>query len=283
MSSSSFSRYTLTEKVITDRLKKGRGKGSGARYKPWILVSDLSSKGLSVRMRGHKTGRIHHLLSELEAKAFHEFENDGRVLDIREQYPLNRLETRTIAKRLGIYHPFDPKSDVDIVMTTDFLLDLQFDDGAINSVAVSCKYADDTEAIRFREKFEIERIYWNARSVQLVLLDERQVSRDRFNNLQAAHAHHDVDELLAPRPSYFEQGAEAMLEALRCGPPWAEVRQIWDGLAERGTVERRHCSNIFWHLVERGAVKFDLNRPFSARASLSQFQFITEDLNALRG
>lgn len=234
-------------------------------------------------MHGHKTGRIHHLLSDLEAKAFHVFERDDRVLDIREQYPLNRLKTRAIAEKLGFYHPFDPKSGVDIVMTTDFLLDLQLDDGAIVNVAVSCKYGDDTEAIRFKEKFEIERIYWQTNFTELVLFDESQINLDRFNNLQAAHAHHDVGELLAPRPSYFEQGAEAMLEALRRGPPWVEIRQIWDGLAERGTIERRHCSNIFWHLVERGAIKFDLNRPFSARASLSQFQFATGDLNALRG
>lgn len=44
----------------------GRGKSTGASYLPWLRVQDVPSKGLSTRVEGWKTGRIHHFLSCLE-------------------------------------------------------------------------------------------------------------------------------------------------------------------------------------------------------------------------
>ena len=41
-------------------LKEGRGQGTGADYKPWIYIHDFPSRGISARIPGRTTGRIHH-------------------------------------------------------------------------------------------------------------------------------------------------------------------------------------------------------------------------------
>jgi hypothetical protein len=63
---------------------RGRGKGTGARYLPWLRVQDVPSKGLSTRVEGWKTGRIHHFLSTLELIYYYIVEWSSIVTDIRE-------------------------------------------------------------------------------------------------------------------------------------------------------------------------------------------------------
>jgi ABC-type multidrug transport system fused ATPase/permease subunit len=71
----------------------------------------VASQGLASRIKGWKTGRVHHLLSELETSYFYLLEWSLSVLDIREQFPLLPLEeTLAIADQCGIAHPNDPRN-----------------------------------------------------------------------------------------------------------------------------------------------------------------------------
>ena len=97
--------YFLSEKLIEQRIKDGRGQGYGEKYQPWLRVQDVPSDGRSHRIFSHKTKRIHHLLSDLELATFLLFDWSESVLDIREQFPLIRDDTRIIAQREGIKHP----------------------------------------------------------------------------------------------------------------------------------------------------------------------------------
>jgi hypothetical protein len=101
-------------------LKEARGQGTGADYKPWIYIHDFPSRGVSARIPGGTTGRIHHLLSRQEEYYFYILDADPDVLDIREQFPLRLTETMEIARRLNVKHPW--KGDFPFVMTTDFLV-----------------------------------------------------------------------------------------------------------------------------------------------------------------
>ncbi len=84
-----------SEEKIERLEREGRGKGAGADYRPWIQVSDFSSLGKSRRVFSRKTGRVHHLLSDIEWHMFLLLEFSPRVLDIREQFPLPRSESST--------------------------------------------------------------------------------------------------------------------------------------------------------------------------------------------
>lgn len=57
--------------VYDQRIKEGRGQGYGLDYKPWLLIHDVPSLGLVTRAKGWKTGREHHLLSQLELEYFY--------------------------------------------------------------------------------------------------------------------------------------------------------------------------------------------------------------------
>jgi hypothetical protein len=128
-----------TEEKIEKRFADGFGQGVGADYKPWLTVGrSTPSLGTSNRSGGRTTGRVHHFLSDIERNAFLIYDWAASVVDIREQFPLDRGETRAIAEAMGVRHPIYPKSDVPVVMTTDFLLDTAVD-GRATQVARAVK------------------------------------------------------------------------------------------------------------------------------------------------
>jgi hypothetical protein len=59
---------------LTDVCPKGVEKALAANYQPWLRVQDVPSKGRIHRIKGCITGRVHHLLSDLEAKVFYTFD-----------------------------------------------------------------------------------------------------------------------------------------------------------------------------------------------------------------
>jgi hypothetical protein len=72
---------------------------------------------------------MHHLLSINEQFYFFNLEWSIIVIDIREQFPFLPLEsTLEIANHLGIKHPTDPVTQLPIVMTTGFLIDMSRDE-----------------------------------------------------------------------------------------------------------------------------------------------------------
>ena len=91
-----------TEKKIEQLQLEGYGAGIGADYKPWIEVTDFSSKGRSRRVASAKTGRVHHLFSDVEYGLFLAAEWSRSVVDIREQFPLDRGVTQTIAQQFDL-------------------------------------------------------------------------------------------------------------------------------------------------------------------------------------
>jgi hypothetical protein len=169
----------------------------GRSYDPFLHVRDVPSKGRSSMVKGMKTGRTHHLLSDLEYDYFIKAEYEPWILDIREQYPLlPREETISIAKELGIIHPCYLGSNVPIVMTTDMVLTY----GGNNSyqeLPVSIKYASDLcpsgnggdeynrTIERTIEKLQIEKRYWLRRCPRWALRTEEMRPLNRVRNLDA--------------------------------------------------------------------------------------------------
>lgn len=74
-------------------LAEGRGQGLLADYKPWIQIQDFPSQGIVSRVKGRKTGRVHHLMSNLELEYFYLLDWSEKTQDIKEQYPLEDLTT----------------------------------------------------------------------------------------------------------------------------------------------------------------------------------------------
>lgn len=185
------SRSVIGQKAIDRMIKQGRGQGTREQYKPWLTVRDVPSHGRSYRDLGWKTGRSHHFLSTLEFLYYLVLEWSLVVTDIREQYPLLSEkgaidDTLAIADNFGIKYPTHPKTKEPIVLTTDFYITLQDEDGAIEH-ARTVKYAKDLSKRRTIEKLEIERRYWETRGVDWGIVTEHEIPATLAKNIDFLH------------------------------------------------------------------------------------------------
>ena len=175
-------RIKWSEEKIEQFEREGRGRGTGSAYKPWIRISDFSSRGKSRRMFSSKSGRHHELLSDGERNLFLLLEYSRDVVDVREQFPLSRDETQSIAARLNIKHPVYPGTRVPAVMTTDFLVKF-LRNGRETLEAFSCKTAADLENPRTLEKLEIERTYYDDLGVPYRLILDSSLPTNKIRNI----------------------------------------------------------------------------------------------------
>lgn len=194
------SRYRrITEATMAKLIKEGRGEGRGKDYKPWLTVRDVPSRGLSTRDKGWTTGRVHHVLSNLELEYFYTLDWNADVTDIREQYPLPIDETLEIANRLGIKHPFVKRYNEYAVMTTDFLIDSVLIDSPV-LLARSIKPGSDLLSKRTLEKIMIEQLYWKERGVDFKVVTEKQIQRNLAWNVSFIHSAKALtDPLVSPQ------------------------------------------------------------------------------------
>lgn len=258
-------RYGIDEDKITRFVKEGRGQGHGWEYRPWLTVQDVSSSGRSTRIHSSKTGREHHLLSDIETATFLLLDWSNAVIDIREQFPLDRDVTQRIATEMGVLHPADSQSRTDIVMTTDFLLDVQTGNGT-QLVARSVKPWSELDKGRTLEKQEIERRYWESNGVGWGLITERELPPQRVKNLRWLHEMQSLEHMVAPYPGYWE---DLCGRFLACLPQAVDmtIKQFIHHLegaqgfaAGEGLTVLRHLAAAKRILIDLNA-KFDVNAP----------------------
>lgn len=169
---------SVYEKYITE----GRGQGEGQEYKPWIRVQDFASRGIVSRVYSHKTGRVHHLLSNNELHYFYLAEWSEKVIDIREQFPLSDLETAmNVAASAGIAYPTDNVSGFPYVMTCDFVLTTT---GGLKARTI--KQVSELANTRVIEKLEIERRYWERLGVDWKLVTDRDIDTPKARAIEWA-------------------------------------------------------------------------------------------------
>lgn len=213
-----------SEKSINKRVKEGRGTGRLSTYRPWLHIQDVASKGLASRIKGWKTGRVHHFISLLELFYFYILEWSLEVVDIREQFPLfPQKETLAIAASCGVSHPFDHRTKHPVVMTTDFNISV-IKEGKIVDRVRTVKYAKDLRSKRTLEKLEIERRYFSARGTDWGIVTENDLSKILARNVEWLHQYRD--------PSHFTTLSEG------------EVRQVADVLTQRVVGQDKSLRNI---------------------------------------
>lgn len=164
-------------------VQKGRGQGEGPNYHPWLKVREIPSKGFSHRILGWKTGRVHHLLSNLELSYFYILEWRSSVKDIRERYPLDPKQTLEIAHMLKIRHPLHPKTMQLRVMTTDFFIT----DEQGHHTAISVMPIKNLEKKRTIQLLEIERMYWQQKNVNFAVITDFDIPEPLIDNIRWIH------------------------------------------------------------------------------------------------
>jgi hypothetical protein len=195
---------------IRTRIKDGRGQGTGANYRPWLTVRDLSSKGYSTRLLGWKTDRVHHLFNRLQRAYYASLEWSPQVIDIREHYPLLPLElTLAIADECGIKHPTNRRTGYSKVMTTDFLVTV-WDGSRFSEEARTVKYEQNLRNWRTIAEMEIERRYWEWHNRKWAVVTETKVSMQLSENVMFVHGHRQLTDRPALTPGTVESVAAAL-------------------------------------------------------------------------
>lgn len=193
-----------TAAKIEKMTKEGRGQGHGRDYLPWRTIRDVPSQGLSTRVTGWKTGRVHHFLSQMNLDYFYILDWSDIVLDIREQYPIPLEATQEIADRLGFKHPVDPKTKEVVVMTSDFLIDIQAEH-RVELKARAIRSANELSSKRKIEKLEIERTYWKEQGVEWGIVTEYEIPESLIKNVKWVHSARDFSSSPGITPKILAQ------------------------------------------------------------------------------
>lgn len=209
---------TWTETRIERLYREGRGRGHGATYRPWLEIDDVSSLGRSRRVWSPKLERTVHLLSDVEYRLFIALEWQCDVTDIREQYPLDRDVTQTVARELGIRHPCYPGTNVPTVMTTDFLV-TRLRANKQCFVAFNAKRDEEASNQSSLLKLEIQRCYFERLSVTHHLVYHSQIPKTAVDNIDWIRSAELKDGEAEREPEYF---------ASLCARMAAELAQIPD-------------------------------------------------------
>lgn len=102
------------------------------------------------------------------------------VVEIREQFPLQRELTLELASECGIRHP--AVAGVEQVLSSDFLVNSTRKD--IPKFALQAKHSEDLIKPRVMEKLELERRYWEHKDVPWFLITEKEIPASVFQNIK---------------------------------------------------------------------------------------------------
>ena len=168
----------MSGKTISEETKLLRGYGiinldEPWSYKPWIQVRELSS-GNGRRHIVHDPKwpqRLVHLMSDLEKSVFLRLRSNEDVIEIFEQYPLSKVKTLHVAKKLGFLHPRSPEDGSAITMTTDFLVLVKVFQG-MEWKAFAVKTKEELKDKRVLEKLKIEQQYWLQKNIEWNIITE---------------------------------------------------------------------------------------------------------------
>lgn len=207
-----------TEKKIARMQADGAGMGKLSGYVPWIQVKDVSSRGRSRRIWSSKTQRRHDLLSDVEYQLFVALEWQRDIVDIREHYPLDRELTQTIARSLGIAHPYYPRTQIPAVMTVDFLATLERGE-EVSFVAYNAKTAGEAEEERSLLKLEIQREYFHQLGIEHHVVFDCHIPRQNVANIGDIREAPLRPDELEPRQGYFTDLCQRMLHDMPAQPP----------------------------------------------------------------
>lgn len=247
-----------TPRLIGRRKSEGRGSGRGANYKPELYIHDVPSQGLATRIQGWKTNRTHHLLSKLELHYFYLLEWSPIITDIREQYPLGLEETLAIAEQLGIRHPTDPRSKYPIVMTTDFIITIP-KNGSFHENARTVKYSKELSSMRVIEKYEIERLYWQARGVDWGIVTEKDIPRQMASNVEWIHPYKHISSLL-PLKAKTVSKVEEILSS-QVNNKGGSLRNLTDACDESLGLPTGSSLGVVRYLIATKRWHVDMTRP----------------------
>lgn len=173
------------------------------------------------------------------------------MIDIREQFPLNREDTLKIAAEKGINHSMDNKTNTYIPMTTDFYITLK-DHDQFRYFARTIKSSKELEDPRVMEKFEIEREYWEQRGINWGIVTEKEISKKIAQNIAWAHKCFYLDS------EEEQEYANRLLRIINESASEDNLQKICDQFDENYNLETGSALNYLRYSIARKLLKVNM-------------------------
>lgn len=250
--------YAITESVIRNFKAQGRGQGVGKAYRPWLTIRDVPSLGRSHRTHGLLTQRVHHTLSDGEQKVLLALEADPRTTDIREQFPLERLDTFQAALDLRCRPPTTPDG-TPYVMTIDFLVTQLVGHTTITR-PLTFKYSYDELTDREYELLSIAELYWWRRGLRLEVIDESFYDENLVRKWSQIRTFHGLENTPGVDYSDIHAVATDLGYAIE-NRPQQVLSAYCHGAACRLQMGSQSVFDIVRHLLARRVFSTDLTGP----------------------
>lgn len=263
-----------TEEAIARLQREGRGKGQGPTYSPWIHIVDFYSEGRTHEMYSHKTGRQHQLLSDGERDAFVMLEWMRDVVDIREQYPLDRDVTLELARDIGVRHPYYPGTHVPVVMTLDFLV-TKVANGQRYPEAFSVKVQDDLTRTVV-ERLELERACCQALGISYQILVKERMPKTKLRNLMWIRDAQLDSDAVEPFEGFYKEHQARMVQDIRTRRFDGSLVDYCTEYDRRYSVEAGTAMRVARMLIGNRTISMDLNNPQPQAAHMDCFQLSTQ-------
>lgn len=236
-------RKKVREADIRKLIRAGFGIGEGSTFKPWQTVHSFSSRGNSHRMHSVKTGRTHHLFSNIERALFLKAEYGETFVDFQEQRAMEREHTLAFAKVLGIRHPVFIGTNVPYVMTLDAVVVRRGTDGKLYREAYDAKESSALLDSRTLEKLSMHRMYCEHRGWKHTIVTNDTFPRSVIRNLEWIRMGARKPLEVITVHGLFDDLPQRMLAEVREGQPRAAVKDYCAGFDEahgllRGTALR---------------------------------------------
>lgn len=208
-------RSKVTEEHVQEKRRAGIGEGGASTYKPWETVHSFSSRGNSHRIYSTKTGRTHHLFSNIERALFLKAEHGKQFIDFQEQRAMEREHTSAIAKALKVVHPVYVGTRVPFVMTLDAVVVRRASDGSHYTEAYDAKEASALPDRRTLEKLSIHRAYCQQRGWRHTIVTNETFPREVIRNLEWIRMGAIKPGEVETIPGLFDELPSRMLAALK--------------------------------------------------------------------
>jgi len=205
--------YPFTEKRRALWEKEGRGTGTQDSWNAWLHRGDFSSTGNQSIQPAYAGNRLLHWFSSLENNFFLIARTSPSTVWVQDQVPHDRELSRRLCRKLGIQHPMDPDSRVDIVMTTDCVIHKRDSTGKIIRMPRSVKPGKSLQEHNQTEHAEIERLLWLEQGEELRFYSENSLGPPNLlKNAEKLYMHRDMDAqtFTLGYPGGFEAAADVV-------------------------------------------------------------------------
>lgn len=256
-----------TNEKMNKWIREGRGQGELEGYRPWLTTQNVASNGRSSRIKGWKTGRIHHFFSDIETRYFYlvEFDTDEVCLDIREHYPILDLQDTLGDCDIDLDKFRDKESGTPYIFTTTFLLTLKDANGKKQYVARSVKAAAELEKSKVLERFELLRRYFSEKQIDWGIVTQYDINVIRAKNIEWVHSAKTLDGLSTHNVSRLTKIFVEWLDSSH-----KSVRDVTNALDSQFNLDPGSGLLLFRHLIANKQVLVNMDERIDLGKAVNQ-------------